>query len=231
MNSLPNKDLPTLFCFSKIQYTGAQFKYAMNPVLSFFFGSGLRDPLACSLLGGVVPIPEQRLGVTRLWPFLIRIVCYYFPYTDDPVPFLSPPSEIPLHRAPCIQPIFPRVHLSLLLLPPIRPFVFYLPPPPPGAPIVTRRPPVRLTGGQCHAAPGCLSSVPMCDGLPPRPVRLVVLGSGVGEGRRRQCPPDDLEVLNAFSPYHRFSQTYLWRSWGGGGRQVTDKQTDRRQEE
>ena len=26
-----------------------------------FFGSGLRDSLACSLLGGVVPIPEQRL--------------------------------------------------------------------------------------------------------------------------------------------------------------------------
>ena len=29
--------------------------------LFLFFGSGLRDSLACSLLGGVVPIPEQRL--------------------------------------------------------------------------------------------------------------------------------------------------------------------------
>ena len=50
------------------------------------------------------------------------------------------------------------------------------------APVVTRRPPVRLTGGRCHAAPGILASVPMFGGFPPRPVRLAVLGSGVGGG-------------------------------------------------
>ena len=35
-----------------------------------------------------------------------------------------------------------------------------------------------------------------------------VLVRGVGDG----APPDDIEVLNEFSPYHRFSQMYLRRS-------------------
>ena len=65
------------------------------------------------------------------------------------------------------------MHLSLLLLPPLHPFFVYLLPPP-VAPVVTRRPPVRLTGGRCHAAPGVLPSVPMFGGLPLRPVRLTV---------------------------------------------------------
>ena len=59
--------------------------------------------------------------------------------------------------------------------------VFRLCAAPPVAPVVTRRP-SQLTGGQCHAAPGVLASVPMFVVLPPRPVRLAVLGSGVGEG-------------------------------------------------
>ena len=36
--------------------------------------------------------------------------------------------------------------------------------------------------------PGFLPSVPTLDGLPPQPVRLVVLGLGVGGGRRRRAP-------------------------------------------
>ena len=28
----------------------------------FFFWSGFRDQIACSLLGGIIPIPEQRLS-------------------------------------------------------------------------------------------------------------------------------------------------------------------------
>ena len=36
--------------------------------------------------------------------------------------------------------------------------------------------------------------------------RVCVRGKGDG------APPDDLEVLNAFSPYHRFIQMYLQRS-------------------
>ena len=65
-------------------------------------------------------------GVTRLCPFLLRIMCYVLLSTDGSGPPLSSLSKIPLHQAPCIQPIFPRVHLSLLLLPPRRPFVVYL---------------------------------------------------------------------------------------------------------
>ena len=60
--------------------------------------------------------------------------------------------------------------------------VFHLFSAPPIAPVVTRRPPIRLTGGRCHAAPGVLASVSMFGGVPPRPVRLVVLGLVVGEG-------------------------------------------------
>ena len=32
------------------------------------------------------------------------------------------------------------------------------------------------------------------------------------EGRRRRCPPDDLEVLNAFSPYRQKATTTQDRS-------------------
>ena len=75
----------------------------------------------------------------------------------------------------------PRVHLSLLLLPPLRPF-FCLVVVPPVAPVVTRRPP-ELAGGRCHAAPVVFSKCPdECVRAPPRPVRLAVLGSGVGGG-------------------------------------------------
>ena len=120
-------------------------------------------------------------GVTRLCIFLLRIMCYVFPSTDGSGPPLSPASEIPPHRVPCLQPICPRVYISHLLLPPLRPFVVYLPSPP-VAPVVTPRPTVRLTGGRCHAALGVLSRVPMFEGLPSRPVRLVELGLGVGGG-------------------------------------------------
>ena len=51
------------------------------------------------------------------------------------------PSEITLHRAPSLQPIFPHMHISTLLLPPLRPFAVYFPSPP-VAPVVNRRPPV-----------------------------------------------------------------------------------------
>ena len=114
---------------------------------------------------------------------------------------LYPPSNIPppeLH----VYKTFSRACISLLLFPPLCPFVVYLPSPP-VAPVVTRRPPVRLTGGRYHAAPGVLSSVPMFEGLTPQPVRMVVLGSGVVGGAYETCPPDDLEVLNTFSPYQR----------------------------
>ena len=95
------------------------------------------------------------------------------------VPPLSPPRDSPA-RAPCLQTSFPRVHLSPLLVPPLRPFFVYFSSPP-VALVVTRRP-SELTDGRCHAAPCVLSSVPMFVGFPPQPVRLEVLGLGVGGG-------------------------------------------------
>ena len=80
----------------------------------------------------------------------------------------------------CLRSIFGSFANSVAPLvssPPVfRLYVF-----PPVAPVVTRRPP-ELTGGRCHAAPGILSNVPMFLACSTRPVRLVVLGSGVGGG-------------------------------------------------
>ena len=95
------------------------------------------------------------------------------------VPPLYPPRDSPA-QAPCLQTNFPRVHLSLLLLPSLRPFFVYLLPPP-VVPVVTRRL-SHLTGGRCHASPGVLASVPLFGGFPPQPVRLAVLSLGVGGG-------------------------------------------------
>ena len=127
-----------------------------------FFWSGFRDQIACSLLGGVW-FQSQNSGypVTNLCTIKIRVLL--FPSTDGHVPFLSPPSEIPLSSLCSVN--LP-VHLSLLLLPPLPPFAIHflssL-----WAPVVTRRPPVWLTGGRCHAALGCIPSVPALDGFPP----------------------------------------------------------------
>ena len=115
------------------------------------------------IIGSFFQAQNSSYPVTRLCPYL-ELMCYV-PRMDLFPLSLSPPRDSPA-RAPCLQKIFPRVHLSLLLLPPLRPF-FRLFAAPPVAPVVTRRPPVRLTGGRCHAAPGFLASVPMFGGLPP----------------------------------------------------------------
>ena len=113
---------------------------------------------------------------TILWPIFI-IMCYGA--LMDVVPPLSPPRDSPV-RAPCLQPLFPRMHLSLLLLPPLRPFVVYFRPPssagchPPSARTTDWRP--------VPCCPRCPVQRPNVEGLPPRPVWLVVLGSGVGGG-------------------------------------------------
>ena len=97
-------------------------------------------------------------------------------------PPLSPPPEIPppeLH----VFSHFARACISIS--PPLAssPSVFRLFVFPPVAPVVTRRPP-ELTGGRCQAAPVVLSKCPDDDVgvLPPQPVRLAVLGLGVGGG-------------------------------------------------
>ena len=94
---------------------------------------------------------------------------------------LSPPPEIPppkLHVSR--QFAHACIYLSSSCLLSVRFCLFAVSP---VAPVVTLCPPVCLTGGRCHASHGVLASVPMFGGLPPpQPMRLAVLGSGVGGG-------------------------------------------------
>ena len=105
---------------------------------------------------------------------------------------LVPPSLLPLRftRQPSSLPtkeICPRVHLSppLASSPSVCRLFAAHPPSSAGCHLPSARlksTAFRLTVGRCHAAPGCLSSVPMFEVLPPQPMRMVVLGSGVGGG-------------------------------------------------
>ena len=114
--------------------------------------------------------------------------------------FLSPlyPNQDSPARVPCLQKNCPRVHLSLIILPPLHLFFVYLSSHP-VAPVVTRRLPVRLTGGRCHAAPGGLSSVSMFGCLTPTTCGDGGTSLGCGwRGVGERFPPNDLEVFNAF---------------------------------
>ena len=91
-----------------------------------FFWSGHCDYIAWSVLGG---FPKPRTAAIQSLDsvHIFRIMCYV------PLMALVPPL-FPLRDspawAPCLQTICPRMHLSLLLLPPLRPFFVYLPSPP-----------------------------------------------------------------------------------------------------
>ena len=76
-----------------------------------------------------VVFQSQNSGypVTRLSPYL-ELMCYV-PLNGSGLPLPPPPPQDTPARAPCVQKIFLRVHLSLLLLLPLRPFLVYLPPP------------------------------------------------------------------------------------------------------
>ena len=116
-------------------------------------------------------------------PFIISLMCYVPPSTDGSVPPPSPPSEIPPELL-SLQISLP-VHVSLP--PPLSSslsvcsFAVLLL----GAPVVTRRPPVWLTGGRCHVVSEsrCLmASLPNLCGW-------WYLARVWVEGRRRRHPP------------------------------------------
>ena len=62
------------------------FQGIKSCILFFFFWSGLREPISCSLLGGVIKYQNRGYKITRLCPSL----CYF----DTPFP----PSSLPARR-------------------------------------------------------------------------------------------------------------------------------------
>ena len=142
--------------FLKIKVATQQPLYHIS-----FFSSGHRDQIAYSLLGSFSK--AQRIGypVTRLCPLLVSVLI--LPSNDGSGPLLSPPSEIPPEILVYNQ--FSRACISLLF-PPLCPFVFLC-----------------RTFVLTDSVAACVSpSVLTFAVLPPRTVRLVVLGSGVGGG-------------------------------------------------
>ena len=68
-------------------------------------------------------------GSLESGPFKLGLCATFYLPLISLVPS-SLPSKIPSQQAPCLQTFFLRVHLSLLLLPPLRPFFFNFPSPP-----------------------------------------------------------------------------------------------------
>ena len=151
--------------------------------------TGLRYLTDYSLLGGGIPIPEQQLS-WALESVPLNLVCYFPRQTMVLVPPPLPPPRFARFTCP-VQ--FASLLSIFFLFPPLRPCLFSRP-----SPSSSVWPPVVLTAevynppADCRPMPshGVLSSVSY-EGLPPPPryVRLVVLGSGVGEERRIWRPP------------------------------------------
>ena len=119
-------------------------------------------------------------GVTRLCPFLLRLMCYVPVHLMALVPPLYP-SDLPPSKLLALHFNLPACASLFFPLDSFPSVYFLLDVPPPVAPVVTWRPPVLLTGIWCHAVLVCLSSVLMLR-FAPRPVRLVVIGSVVDGG-------------------------------------------------
>ena len=97
-------------------------------LLFFFFWVGLRDPIACSLLGGGIPSQKSGYKSTRLCTSLSLVFCYY---VDPPLPCFRPvvcPGGLLVHPTPfrstrpacslrflIFARVFVRFHVRLLL--------------------------------------------------------------------------------------------------------------------
>ena len=138
--------------------TSTPYIEPMWSIIFLSFWSGYRDQIACSLLGGFSKprtVATQSLSSVPNYDYMLCSTYGSGPPSLPPLRFPRPNSMSPDN--------FPtRASLS----PPLAssPSVFRLFAVSPVAPVVTRRPPVRLTGGRCHAAPGFLASVPIFGG-------------------------------------------------------------------
>ena len=147
--------------------------------------TGLRDPISCSLLGGVIPTQHNGYRITRLWT-LFYLWCFFS--CTEKMALVPPLPPTRFTRVPC-----PIRHIARAysLSPPIAssPSVCCLfDCPTPVALVVTRRPPVKsLQPSDWLPADDMLPLVayPASQWMkvcPARPVRMVVLGSGVSGG-------------------------------------------------
>ena len=157
-------------------------------------GSGLRDPVAYSLLGGGVPYPEHRLHWSIDSVPYIMFLC--FTVGDGLVPsFLFPTSKI--HPGSLIYKHLSRLLFFFVLSASSLPVSLYLSDPlqclfptssVPHCPSVGNLPTLRLRPTNVFfifTSPA--SHMQVCT--LPRPVRLVVLGLGVGGGAKETAPP------------------------------------------
>ena len=110
----------------------------------FFLSFGCRPPQPRSVLIIGWWSSNPRTAATIFLdsvPFLLRIMCYFFPSSNDG----SGTPSLPLQNSPgllVLQGNLPGHTLSLLLLPLLRSFFCLFCRPPPATPVVTRRLPV-----------------------------------------------------------------------------------------
>ena len=79
-----------------------------NSTISFLFWSGLRDYLACSLLGGIIPSQNSGYKVTRLCPYCIMVLCccIFSTFHRSSLSSSRGLHSAPLHSAP-LDPLTP----------------------------------------------------------------------------------------------------------------------------
>ena len=151
--------------------------------------TGLQDLPAYSLLGGFVPIPEQRLG--RSLDSVPLILVYYFLPSDDgyvPPPPLTPSPRVT--RVPCAVQFACILSLFFLCLLSVRVCSVGRPPPAASghsASVRRKSTTLRLTADQCPLLVSCPASrMKVC------PPTCAAGGTWLGcgwRGRRRRRPP------------------------------------------
>ena len=114
-----------------------------------------------------------------------------FPVSDGSTPPPFPPPRFT--RVPCPPGNLSRILYHFFKLPPLRPCLCSRPSPSSSiwSPVVRLSEVFSpLADGRPISSPRVLSSAPLCTfAPPPRPVRLVVLGLGVGGGSKEMAPP------------------------------------------
>ena len=155
-------------------------------------GSGIRDPIAYSLLGGGVPYPEHRLNWSLDSVPMFRFLCFLLVMVWS-LPFPSLQYSAGLLA---LLIIFPVSSLFSSYLPPLRPFQCIQPTSSSvWSPIA--RPPLSVHRkatnppaiGRPMSSPGFLTQRPICRFAPPPPPTCAAggtwLGCGGGQTERR----------------------------------------------